>query len=99
MKTSITSLASLVLATCWFTAHGGDPAVGRVIDMLLLAESGPTGRIRLLPTWPMDWDVSFKLRAPGKTVVEAVYRGGKIESLKVTPESPRKDVVMPESSI
>ncbi len=51
--------------------------------MLLQAETGPNGKLRLLPTWPKNWDVSFKLHAPGKTVVEAVYRGGKIEALKV----------------
>ena len=50
------------------------------------AEPGPTGKLRLLPTWPKDWDVSFKLRAPGKTVVEADCCGGKFESLKVTPK-------------
>jgi len=49
-------------------------------------------RILLLPAWPKDWDVSFKLHAPQQTTVECVYRGGKVEMLKVTPESRRKDV-------
>jgi hypothetical protein len=34
----------------------------------------------------------FKLHAPQQTVVECVYRGGKVESLRVTPETRRKDV-------
>ena len=36
-------------------------------------------RILLLPAWPKDWDVSFKLHAPRQTTVECVYRGGKVE--------------------
>jgi hypothetical protein len=49
-------------------------------------------RILLLPAWPKDWDVSFKLHAPKRTTVECVYRGGKVQSLKVTPEARQKDV-------
>jgi hypothetical protein len=64
----------------------------------MLMQSEPMelgGRILLLPAWPKDWDVSFKLHAPGKTVVECEYRDGKIQKLKVSPESRRKDVVLP----
>ena len=50
------------------------------------------GKIRLLPAWPTDWDVSFKLHAPGNTTVECELRGGKVVKLVVTPESRRKDV-------
>jgi hypothetical protein len=53
-------------------------------------------RILLLPAWPKDWDVSFKLHAPKATTVEGVIKDGKIESLKVIPESRRKDVVICE---
>jgi hypothetical protein len=74
--------------------HGGNLQLALQL-MLLQAEPGPTGKIRLLPTWPKDWDVSFKLHAPGKTTVSCVYRAGKIESLTVTPASRQKDVVMP----
>ena len=49
-------------------------------------------RILLLPAWPRDWDVSFKLHAPRQTTVECVIRGGEVEMLKVRPESRRKDV-------
>jgi hypothetical protein len=74
--------------------HGGNLQLALQL-MLLQAEPGPTRKIRLLPTWPKDWDVSFKLHAPGKTTVTCVYRAGKIESLTVTPASRQKDVVMP----
>ena len=50
-------------------------------------------KIHVLPAWPAEWNVSFKLHAPGNTTVEGVYRGGKLQDLKVTPESRRKDVV------
>jgi hypothetical protein len=50
-------------------------------------------KIYLLPAWPKDWNVSFKLHTPGKTTVECTYRAGKIEHLRVTPELRRKDVV------
>lgn len=49
-------------------------------------------RILLLPAWPKIWNGSFKLHAPRNTIVEGVIKAGKIEALKVTPESRRKDV-------
>ncbi len=51
-------------------------------------------KIYVLPAWPKDWDVSFKLHAPRKTTVEVEYAGGKVRSVKVTPSSRRKDVVV-----
>ena len=51
------------------------------------------GKIRLLPAWPADWDVDFKLHAPHQTVVEGKVRGGKAIQLNVTPESRRDDVI------
>ena len=50
------------------------------------------GKIYLLPAWPKDWNVKFKLNAPQKTTVEGIYRNGKIEKLKVTPSKRTKDV-------
>lgn len=49
-------------------------------------------RILLLPAWPKDWDVSFKLHAPQQTTVECEVRDGEIVRLEVFPESRRKDV-------
>jgi hypothetical protein len=51
-------------------------------------------RILVLPAWPKDLDVSFKLHAPRNTTVEGVYRAGKLEWLKVTPETRRRDVLL-----
>jgi hypothetical protein len=49
-------------------------------------------QILLLPAWPKDWNVSFKLHAPKNTTIKGAYRNGKLEQLQVTPESRRKDV-------
>ncbi len=50
--------------------------------------------IRLLPAWPREWDVDFKLHAPHQTTVEGRVRNGKIIDMKVSPESRRKDVTV-----
>jgi hypothetical protein len=49
-------------------------------------------KIYVLPAWPQDWNVHFKLHAPYQTTVECEYRDGRIQSLLVTPESRRDDV-------
>ena len=58
--------------------------------MLLQADRD---KIYLLPAWPKNWDVRFRLRAPRNTVVECVYRDGKVRKLTVTPSSRAADVV------
>lgn len=55
--------------------------------------STPAEPIYILPAWPDDWDVQFKLHAPQNTTVEGEWKGGKMVSLKITPESRRKDVI------
>ena len=69
--------------------HGAN-SVNTLQSMLLQSDGR---RIFLLPAWPEDWDVSFKLCAANNTTVECEYRAGKVQSLKVTPESRRRDVV------
>jgi len=49
-------------------------------------------RILLLPAWPAEWNVHFKLHAPGQTTIEAQVKDGKVVNLKVHPESRRGDV-------
>ena len=51
-------------------------------------------KIYLLPAWPKEWNVRFKLHAPQQTVVEATVENGEIKSLKVTPQSREKDVII-----
>jgi alpha-L-fucosidase 2 len=69
--------------------HGAN-AVNTLQAMLLQSHMG---KIHLLPAWPEEWDVSFKLTAEKNTTVEGIYQNGRITELKVTPESRRKDIV------
>jgi hypothetical protein len=72
--------------------HGGN--LLETTQLMLLQCDGR--KIRVLPAWPKDWDVSFKLHATGNTVVECVYQAGKIRTLTVEPASRRRDVLVPE---
>lgn len=68
--------------------HGG--VLMKAFQAMLMQTEGD--KIFLLPAWPKDWDVFFKLHAPKKTTVECRFVGGKVVDLKVTPKSRRKDV-------
>ena len=50
--------------------------------------------IVLLPGWPCQWDVHFKLHAPLQTVVEGVWAGGALASLTVTPPERAAAVIL-----
>lgn len=70
--------------------HNGN--ITNVLQLMLIQESG--GKIHILPAWPKDLDVTFRLRASGNTIVECEYRDGSVQTLKVEPESRRADVVV-----
>lgn len=56
----------------------------------------PVGeRLLVLPSWPPQWDVAFRLHAPGRSVVEVHYAGGKLERLEVEPAARRAGVALP----
>ena len=69
--------------------HGGN-SVNALQNMLIQADGK---KIYLLPAWPEDWNVTFKLHAPSQTTVECVYCDGKVQSLKVTPAARAADVM------
>jgi len=69
--------------------HGAN-SVNTLQSMLLQSDGN---QIFLLPAWPENWDVKFKLCAANNTTIECEYRDGKVQSLKVTPESRRADIV------
>jgi hypothetical protein len=79
----------------WLPDHnwGGSGMTG-IQEMLMAADPYGDGKIFLLPAWPKEYDVDFKLYAPQQTIVEVIVNNGKIISLKVTPESRRKDVLI-----
>ena len=41
--------------------------------------------VYLLPAWPKEWDVRFKVCGPDKTKIEGTYENGKMTILKVSP--------------
>lgn len=49
--------------------------------------------IYLLPAWPKEWDVKFKLHAPQETIINGEIRNGKIENLTVFPIDRMQDVI------
>lgn len=61
-----------------------------VLQEMLLQADGD--EILLFPAWPKEWDVRFKLHAPGNTTVEAELLDGRVVHLVVTPEARRADV-------
>ena len=48
--------------------------------------------IILSGAWPKEWDVNFKLHAPGNTVITGSVRHGVIKDVKVSPTSRLNDV-------
>lgn len=81
----------------WFTSHdykpdednGGNGENG--LQQMLMQADGK--KILLLPAWPVDWDVDFKLHAPYNTTVEGKVVGGKLMDLMVTPASRKADII------
>ena len=81
----------------WAPDHnwGGSGMIGmQEMVMQTHALPGERGKIRLLPAWPKEWDVEFKLHAPYKTVVEGRFESGKLLLLKVAPKERQDDVVI-----
>jgi len=80
------------------STHDGMPDVqhssvaATALQRMILQDVGD--KIVLMPAWPNDWNCKFKLYAKHNTIVEAVIKNGKIEDLKVFPESRAKDVVI-----
>ncbi|MBL7133996.1 MAG: hypothetical protein ISS78_07860 [Phycisphaerae bacterium] len=76
----------------WAPDHnwGGSGMIG-VQEMVMQTHGG---KIRLLPAWPKEWDVDFRLHAPHETTVEGRAQSGKMTILNVTPKERRDDVVL-----
>jgi hypothetical protein len=68
--------------------HGCVPMTA--MQSMLLQPVGD--QLLLLPAWPKEWDVNFKLHAPQNTTIECEMKNGSVTKLIVTPESRRKDV-------
>jgi hypothetical protein len=74
----------------WTPDHnwGGSGMIG--LQEMLMQVDGK--KIYLLPAWPKNRDVHFKLHAPYNTTVEATVEGGKLKKLEVLPVERKSDV-------
>ncbi len=72
--------------------HGG--VLMKALQAMALQADGR--KIFLLPAWPKDWDVEFRLHAPYRTTVECTVREGKVRRVTVTPRQRRSDLVIME---
>lgn len=74
----------------WVPDHnwGGSGMIG-LQEMLLQTNDE---KIYLFPSWPKDWNVHFKLHAPGNTSVEAELKNGVLTILDVLPKERKKDI-------
>ncbi|HTE25699.1 DUF5703 domain-containing protein [Flavitalea sp.] len=48
--------------------------------------------VRLLPAWPKEWDLSFKVSGPNKTIFSGTIEEGRITTLKVSGRK-RVDII------
>lgn len=62
------------------------------IQLMLLQTEGE--KVFLLPAWPEDWNVKFKLHTPGNGQVEAEWKSGKMISTKKYPASNQSEIVI-----
>lgn len=53
-------------------------AIGKTALQQMLVYPGKDKSVNLLNAWPLDWDVKFKLYAPGKTTIEGEYNSGEL---------------------
>jgi len=74
----------------WIPDHnwGGSGMVG-LQNMLVYNDKS---QIDLFPAWPKEWNVVFKLHSPDQTTVECNYQNGKVISLKVSPDTRKKNI-------
>ena len=69
--------------------HGSN--ILTTLQCMLLQSEG--SKIYVLPAWPKNWNVTFKLHAPNNTTVAGEVSNGKVIWLTVTPQSRAADVV------
>lgn len=62
----------------WMPDHnwGGSAVIG--LEEMLLQEDPVSGELLILPAWPKDRDIHFKLHASGGRIVEVTQKDGKI---------------------
>ena len=66
----------------------------KTFQSMLLQADPYSRKLYILPAWPKDWNVDFKLHAPYRTVIEGSVRNGRLKALKVSPAERKKDIVI-----
>ncbi|MFC2098730.1 DUF5703 domain-containing protein [Bacteroidota bacterium] len=79
---------------CMPSMEWGASGMIAIQEMLLQTIAQDGKEIRVLPAWPSDWNVDYKLHAPKQTVVEVEFKNGEIQILEVTPKERQKHVVI-----
>lgn len=74
----------------WISGHNWGETGMLGLQEMLIQTVGKT--IHILPSWPKDQDVYFKLHAPYNTTVEVEYIKGVLEKLDVKPKERLHDV-------
>jgi alpha-L-fucosidase 2 len=62
------------------------------LQRMIVQEAG--GRIFLLPAWPADWDLDFKLHVSGSAVLAGSVKDGKLRRWDITPARRKQDVIV-----
>ncbi len=75
----------------WVPDHNWGGSGMTALQEMLMQTTGQ--RIFLMPSWPPEWNVDFKLHAPVKTTVEIKAKGRELLRIKVTPKERTKDLV------
>lgn len=72
--------------------HGG--VLMKAFQSMLIQADPYSKKIYLLPAWPVEWNVEFKLHAPYNTTIEGRVIEGKVELTEVIPASREKDIIL-----
>lgn len=70
--------------------HG---SVGMIALQYMLVQAR-AGEIHVLPAWPKDWNVDFKLFLPGGATITGAVQKGKVERLDVLPQTDTRKVIV-----
>ena len=81
----------------WKEGHDAEPdmdngGAGMSILQLMLLQT-VNGKVLLMPAWPKEWNVDFKLHAPGNTTVRGIFHDGQLQRLDVTPPAHAGQIV------
>lgn len=70
--------------------HAGN-YINTIQTMLLQTEGN---NIYLLPAWPKEWNVKFKLHVPGNKEVEAEWKNGKMVTVNKYPDGDAAKIIV-----